>query len=365
LPADDHFDHSAKFSEAEASRWLADVEGLLDILVDPIDRRPLTLSGSKLIAQNGAVYPVIDGIPVLLHADPTPTVRGTLYSLMLADLALHGGAVDMLTALGRPDHVKAQIRREIDAGSDPADAVIRRLIRATNGPGYRDLSAGERPPVPAFPLQGDGERLIDIGCSWGRWTVAAARAGFHPLGVDPQLGPLLAAKRFAAKNRRNVQFVCADARRLPFKDGAFRHAFSYSTLQHFRDADFSRALQEIARVLSASGTSTIQMANRAGLRSLWHQARRGFRAPTGFEVRYRAVARMLAAFRQAIGPTTISIDCFFGLGLQTSDIAFLRPTARLATRLSECLKAIDRNYVSLLWLADSLWFHSTAKTLAN
>ena len=106
------------------------------------------------------------------------------------------------------------------------------------------------------------------------------------------------------------------------------------------------------------GSSTVQMAHWAGVRSLWHQARRGFREPARFEVRYRSLPQMLEMFTAAIGPTTATIDCFFGLGLQASDARHMRPLARLATVASEHLKHIAKTVPALRSGADSVFLHS-------
>ena len=47
---------------------------------------------------------------------------------------------------------------------------------------------------------------------------------------------------------------------------------------------------------------------------------------------------MLARFSETVGPTAASIDCFFGLGLQASDVAYMKPLGRLATTASNQLK---------------------------
>ena len=67
---------------------------------------------------------------------------------------------------------------------------------------------------------------------------------------------------------------------------------------------------------------------------------------------------MMAMFTAAIGPTTISIDCFFGLGLQASDARHMRPLARLATATSEQLKCMAKTIPALRWGADSVFLHS-------
>ena len=42
---------------------------LRDCLVDPVERQPLSFAGDRLVARNGANYPIVEGIPVLLRAD--------------------------------------------------------------------------------------------------------------------------------------------------------------------------------------------------------------------------------------------------------------------------------------------------------
>jgi SAM-dependent methyltransferase/uncharacterized protein YbaR (Trm112 family) len=336
----------------ESSAWL-------NLLVDPIDRQPLHLDDGELIAASGVRYPIIEGVPVLTRADLPPTHRSSTRTVKVAELARRGLPIDPVFAVNLSEQVKDRIRCEIASGSDPAEAVIRRLVPLTNGGGYRDLAPGDEITIPTFPEHGAGELFLDIGCSWGRWTIAAARAGFRAIGVDPMIGHLIAAKRFAASRGVDVNYICGDVRCLPFADGAFDRVFSYSVLQHFSDADCVTALREIGRVLKAGGASTIQMAHRIGVRSLWHQFRRGFREPARFEVRYRSLPQMATMFADAIGPTSTAIDCFFGLGLQASDIAHMRPLGRAATMASEHLKRLAKTVPALRIAADSLFMHST------
>jgi len=331
----------------------------LDLIVDPIDRLPLHLDGHELIATNGARYPVIDGIPVLLNADLPATHRVAARSLGFAKLARQGSTVSLLDAVSLWPRSRECIQREIDAGSPAEEAAIRWLIPLTNGQGYCVPAPGEEIPIPNFPMRGRDEVLLDVGCSWGRWTIAAARADFRVIGIDPMLGPLMAAKRFAASQGMDVDYVCGYARCLPFADGRFDRVFSCSTLQHFSDESCEASLAEIARILRPGGESLIQMAHRIGVRSLWKQAQRRFRKPERFEVRYRSLSRMLSMFTHAIGPTSVSIDCFFGLGLQDSDVRHMRPLARAATTASEFLKRLARVFPTLRFCADSLFVHSS------
>ena len=65
------------------------------------------------------------------------------------------------------------------------DGWVERSIVKTHGNLYRGRPLN-RYPIPAFPLgPGEGGSLLDIGCNWGRWTIAAAQAGYRVTGVDP------------------------------------------------------------------------------------------------------------------------------------------------------------------------------------
>jgi uncharacterized protein YbaR (Trm112 family) len=337
----------------------------LDLVVDPVDRRPLHLDGRELVAADGTRYPLVNGIPVLLRADLPPTHGGQNRTLKIAELARAGFPIGPLSAANLPKAAKEAVGDEIADGSDAAQAIIRRLIPLTNGFGYRHLTPSETITVPTFPELGAGELLLDVGCAWGRWTIAAARAGFRVIGVDPIIGHLLAAQRFSASLGINVGYICGDARCLPLQTESFDRVFSYSVFQHFSDQDCMAALTEIARVLKFGGSSRIQMAHRGGARSLWHQAWRGFRAPTRFEVRYRSLSQLGTMFVDTIGETSASIDCFFGLGLQASEIDAMKPLARIATTASELLKRVATTAPPLIGIADSLFMRSTKNAAAQ
>jgi len=65
------------------------------------------------------------------------------------------------------------------------DRYVRKYLVKTHGNLYRDVEL-TRYPIPAFPLgPGHGRALLDLGSNWGRWTIAAARAGYQATGIDP------------------------------------------------------------------------------------------------------------------------------------------------------------------------------------
>ena len=334
-------------------------------LACPIDRSALAVGDDRAIcAAHGHEFPLVEGVPVLLRDDVEQTIGLARASLARArDVP---GAIDErcpdlhLESLGIGDAEKTIAIALFDGERRPVDPVAAVLIAATNGMAYRGaLGSLPRYPIPDLRLPAaNGETLLDIGCSWGRWSIAAARKGYAVTGIDPSLGALVAAKRISRSMGLDLRLVCADARHLPFREGSFATAFSYSVLQHFSRADARRTLSEVSRVLAPGGVSLVQMPNVLGVRSLMHQARRGFSEGEGFAVRYWSLPDLMRTFSELIGPTDASVHCYFGLGLEPSDTDLMSPAVRRLTRASEWLRAAATAFPPLIHLADSVYLKS-------
>ncbi len=93
------------------------------------------------------------------------------------------------------------------------------LVAATSGILYKHAVGRLHDyPIPEIRLaDGQGKVLLDIGCSWGRWSMASVKKGYVPAGLDPSLGAVLAAKRLAKRLGLPFHGVVADARFLPFR----------------------------------------------------------------------------------------------------------------------------------------------------
>lgn len=215
-------------------------------------------------------------------------------------------------------------------------------------------------PIPTLRFQPESprERLLDIGCNWGRWVVAASRQGFRPVGIDRSLSAVNAARRVAAQLGAAAHFVVADARHLPFRSGSIDATFSYSVLQHMEKSDARLAMREASRVLRSGGRAVVQMPNGLGLRSLYHQARRSFRRARGNEVRYWHPAELRQAFEADIGPSTLSVDGYLSLNAQPTDRHLLPRRFRWVVDVSEALRQISGRVRWLADLADSLYVTS-------
>ena len=317
----------------------------LRLLACPYDQRPLVAYSGALVCDRGHRYPLIEEIPILLRDD----VEHTHWAADLSIVAARAGA-----AL---DHW---------ADPQPTDRVhpfVQEAIAATGGLMFRPvLRRLTRYPIPEIPLDaGHGRTVIDVGCNWGRWTIAAARRGYHAIGVDPSLEALLAARHVCARLGIAADFVIADARHLPFRSASTDAAFSYSVIQHFSKRDAQQAVAEIGRVLTDGGQAVVQMPNTFGLRCLFHQAKRGFREARDFEVRYWSPGELRRTFERAVGPARLSVDGFFSLNAQPAEASFLPAHYRLLVRTSAALTRLANAVPPLVMIADSLYVTATRR----
>jgi 2-polyprenyl-3-methyl-5-hydroxy-6-metoxy-1,4-benzoquinol methylase/uncharacterized protein YbaR (Trm112 family) len=335
-------------------------DDLLSILICPRDQTPLWRSGDFLVCKIDHKYPVVDGVPVFLCPEQPQTIRLAYASIRAAETGI-GAPLYVDTLGGISLESKQRIEREAQERQSTIDPVISWMVATTSGRAYSSLigklSSYPIPEIPFAPTQ-ERHRLLDVGCSWGRWSVSAAQKGWHVVGIDPSLGALMAARRLAATKRLDIGFICGDVRFMPFKAEAFQALFSYSVLQHFDDPDLHAALTEIARVMAKGGVSKVQMAHRGGIMSTYHRTRSDHINAGRFSVRYLSWQRLQDAFEKAIGPTTLRAEAFGGLGLLYSDRNIVSPWARFVITISEAMKRAARILPPLRYISDSVLVES-------
>lgn len=336
-------------------------------IVCPVDKTELEYDGQYLLSKSGRKYPVVDGLPVMLVRDKQQTMDIARASINRAegraDSIDERAPAYYLESLGISDREKQRVVELASLGTGRIDPVISLLISGTSGNAYVHLTGNAdvtEYPIPLIELpRGDGRLLLDVGCNWGRWSIAATRAGYRVIGIDPSLGAVMAARRLARTIDVDVKYVVADARYLPFTQETFSEVYSYSVLQHLSEENVRLALAELERVLKSGGTAKIQMAAKFGLRSLQQQWRRGFREPSDFQVRYWSVPKLTRTFEELIGQTEVTTDCYFGLGLQWSNFGQMRPLHKPILIASEGLKRLSNVIPPLRYVADSVFCTAT------
>ncbi|HEV2523208.1 MAG TPA: class I SAM-dependent methyltransferase [Candidatus Acidoferrales bacterium] len=308
---------------------------LLGMLACPEDQSSLSYSHDSYLCERGHRFLIEEGLPIFTHE-----VRRERTPSNMAPCA-----------------------RPIPEG--PVDPFVNDWLVNTNGNLYWGARGNlRRYPIPECPLPpGEGRILLDVGCSWGRWTVAAARAGYRPIGIDVHLDALAAASRVCRQLGLQARFLCCGAEKLPFRTASVDASFSYSVLQHLDRATVCKTLLEFSRVLKPGGSCLIQLPNRHGLVSTLQQARRGFReaAAGTFEMRYWSMSEIRDALRRAsFRDLRVRVDGYFSQNPQLSDLDLLSPVGRLVVRASHAARQLAKNFPLLARTADSLWIEGHA-----
>ena len=81
-------------------------------------------------------------------------------------------------------------------------------------------------PESELDILGDvtSRRVLELGCGGGQWSIALARRGARPVGLDLSIRQLAHAGRLAGASQP-VPFVNANAERAPFADESFDIVF--------------------------------------------------------------------------------------------------------------------------------------------
>ncbi len=108
-----------------------------------------------------------------------------------------------------------------------------------------------------------GERLLDMGCGFGRHAYAAARLGAHVVALDAGADEVVGVTNTVSAMIEAgelplgapVAAVRGDAFALPFPDGTFDRVIASEILEHLPTDTV--AMDELARVLKPGGTIAI------------------------------------------------------------------------------------------------------------
>jgi SAM-dependent methyltransferase len=96
-----------------------------------------------------------------------------------------------------------------------------------------------------------GRDVLELGCGSAQWSIALARAGARPVGLDLSERQLRHARRLVAEAGVDVPLVHATAEAVPLADASFDVVFCDHGAMNF--ADPYRTVPEVARVLRPGG----------------------------------------------------------------------------------------------------------------
>jgi len=104
-----------------------------------------------------------------------------------------------------------------------------------------------------------GARILDVPCGQGRHSIALAKAGFKTTGIDFNANAIEHARRMAAEQGADAEFVVADMRKFswthPF-EGSFCF---YGSFGYFNDEQNLRFASHVAESLRSGGRFLIDI----------------------------------------------------------------------------------------------------------
>jgi ubiquinone/menaquinone biosynthesis C-methylase UbiE len=97
----------------------------------------------------------------------------------------------------------------------------------------------------------DGKDILELGCGAAQWSIALAKLGARPVGIDLSERQLEHGRRLMAEAGLDFPLIHASAERIPLPDGSFDIAFCDHGAMTF--ADPYRTVPEAARLLRSGG----------------------------------------------------------------------------------------------------------------
>ena len=115
---------------------------------------------------------------------------------------------------------------------------------------------------------GSGGRVLDLGCGFGRHSLAMAEAGLDVTGLDLSADLLARAGTLEGGEALAGRLVRGDMRALPFAAAGFDAVvLLFSSFGYFDEAGNARVLDEVARVLRPGGVALFDLMNADRIRA--------------------------------------------------------------------------------------------------
>jgi SAM-dependent methyltransferase len=193
-----------------------------------------------------------------------------------------------------------------------------------------------------------GRDVLEYGCGAAHWSVALARAGARPVGLDQSRGQLRHASRLQQEHGVAFPLVCASGESVPLRDGSFDVVFCDHGAMSFCDPD--RSVPEAARLLRPGGRFVFSHST-ALLYLTWDRV--GERQTRRLNEPYFGMRELV------YGDGTVDFQMPYGewirlfrrSGLTIEDLVELRPPKGATTTFAE---TVPRGWARK-WPAEQLW----------
>jgi ubiquinone/menaquinone biosynthesis C-methylase UbiE/uncharacterized protein YbaR (Trm112 family) len=240
---------------------------------------------------------------------------------------------------------------------------LKNILMSTSGFLYDKIREITKYPIAEIPFSklnpNKHEKLLDIGCGWGRWTISSAKKGYESVGIDISINSLIIAKKISEKLKlKNCNFICCDVLDLPLKENTFDKIFSFSFLQHFSQKNLEIILDNIANKMKNSSIFKTQMVNKYAFRSIYNILKKKYfkkEITKNFDVRYFSIRKLNKIFNQYFIIKKIENYSFFTQA-QTTDYDIMSMKSKFFLNTSKALNLITSYLKFLKYISDNCIF---------
>jgi SAM-dependent methyltransferase len=149
---------------------------------------------------------------------------------------------------GLTEH-ETQNRAAWDADADDYQARHGEQLLSSSGLAWGTYQV----PEAELRILGDvaGKDILELGCGAAQWSIALAKVGARPVGIDLSERQLEHARRLMADARVDFPLIHGSAEHVPLPDGSFDIVFCDHGAMTF--ADPYRTVPEVVRLLRPGG----------------------------------------------------------------------------------------------------------------
>jgi 2-polyprenyl-3-methyl-5-hydroxy-6-metoxy-1,4-benzoquinol methylase len=101
------------------------------------------------------------------------------------------------------------------------------------------------------------QRVLDLGCGFGRWSMALARAGFQVKAVDISSEAIKRVQKWATQKGLSIETEVCSAQELVFKSESLDAVFCNSVLDHMPLVETGKTICNIQSLLKPGGIAYI------------------------------------------------------------------------------------------------------------
>jgi ubiquinone/menaquinone biosynthesis C-methylase UbiE len=101
------------------------------------------------------------------------------------------------------------------------------------------------------------QKVLDLGCGYGHWSIALAKVGFMVKAVDISSEAIKKVRKWADEEQLSIDTVVCPAQEIDFTDEKFDAVICNSVLDHIPFVDTLKAMSNIINILKPGGIAYI------------------------------------------------------------------------------------------------------------